>query len=120
MGESQNHGMKEKQQRKQTIAFALLGGAMIAVILLITTIWASNRARISTRQAVSRVSEFYLEELAGRRAQVVSEELKSNIAYMENALAIMESCDLHEKCSGYFRTFRSGISGKPAQLSGKG
>ena len=37
MGESQNHGMKEKQQRKQTIAFALLGGAMIAVILLITT-----------------------------------------------------------------------------------
>ena len=97
MGESQNHGMKEKQQRKQTIAFALLGGAMIAVILLITTIWASNRARISTRQAVSRVSEFYLEELAGRRAQVVSEELKNHVTYMKNAVDILEPSDLESQ-----------------------
>ena len=97
MGESQNHGMKEKQQRKQTIAFALLGGAMIAVILFITTIWASNRARISTRQAVSRVSEFYLEELAGRRAQVVSEELKNHVTYMKNAVDILEPSDLESQ-----------------------
>ena len=56
MNGSQIHVRKEKQQRKQTVTFALLGGGIIAAILLITTIWASNRARIGTSQAVSRVS----------------------------------------------------------------
>ncbi len=90
MSELQNHGMEEKQQRKQTVAFALLGGVIIAAILLVTTIWASGKARSSTSQAVKRVSEFYLEELAGRRAQVVSEELKNHVTYMKNALDILE------------------------------
>ena len=60
------------------------------MILLVTTIWVTGSARTGTQQAVSKVSEFYLEELAGRRAQVVSEELKNNLAYMENALTILE------------------------------
>ncbi len=81
-------------EKKKTITSAVWGGLLIASILLITTLWVSNGARVGTSQAVNRVSEFYLEELAGRRAQVVSEELKSNIAYMENALAIMEESDL--------------------------
>ena len=81
-------------EKKKTITSAVWGGLLIALILLVTTLWVSNGARVGTSQAVNRVSEFYLEELAGRRAQVVSEELKSNIAYMENALAIMEESDL--------------------------
>ncbi len=96
MGESQKQGT-EMQQRRQTIAFALLGGVIIAVILLITTIWGSGKARNSTRQAVNRVSEFYLEELAGRRAQVVSEELKGHITNMKNALSIIEPSDLESQ-----------------------
>ncbi|NDO71102.1 response regulator [Schaedlerella arabinosiphila] len=81
-------------EKKKTITSAVWGGLLIALILLVTTLWVSNGARVGTSQAVNRVSEFYLEELAGRRAQVVSEELKSNISYMENALAIMEESDL--------------------------
>ena len=96
MGESQKQGT-EMQQRRQTIAFALLGGVIIAVILLITTIWGSGKARNSTRQAVNRVSEFYLEELAWRRAQVVSEELKGHITNMKNALSIIEPSDLESQ-----------------------
>ena len=91
------HGMKENQQRKRAVAFALLGGGIIAAILLMTTIWASNKARAGTAQAVSRVSEFYLEELAGRRAQVVSEELKTHLAYMKNALDVLEPSDLESQ-----------------------
>ena len=89
MERSQHIDMNEKQ-RKQTITLAVLGGTIIAVILLVTTIWVTGSARTGTQQAVSKVSEFYLEELAGRRAQVVSEELKNNLAYMENALTILE------------------------------
>ncbi len=91
------HGMKENQQRKRAVVFALLGGGIIAAILLMTTIWASNKARAGTAQAVSRVSEFYLEELAGRRAQVVSEELKTHLAYMKNALDVLEPSDLESQ-----------------------
>ena len=62
-----------KNRKRQTIAYALWGGIMIALILIVTTLWVSRSARIGTDQAVGRVSEFYLEELAGRRSLVVSE-----------------------------------------------
>ena len=96
MEQVQNNGMNEKQ-KKETFTYAVVGGIIIAAILLITMGWVSNRARISTNQAVSRVSEFYLEELAGRRAQVVSEELKNHFTYIENALSILEDTDLESQ-----------------------
>ena len=96
MDQSQNKVIN-KVQRKQTILFAISGGVVIAAILLLTTIWASNEARTGTKQAVARVSEFYLDELAGRRAQVVSEELKNHFAYIENALDVLEPSDLESQ-----------------------
>ncbi len=93
MDQKQDDGVR-KRQLKNTAAYAVAGGIVIAAILLITTIWVSNSARVGTDQAVNRVSGFYLEELAGRRAQVVSEELKNNFSYIENALAIMDESHL--------------------------
>lgn len=89
-------GIKEKQ-RKQAIIYAVAGGTIIAAILFITMGWVSNKARIDTNLAVNRVSDFYLEELAGRRAQVVSEELNSNLIYMKNALTVLEDSDLESQ-----------------------
>jgi len=96
MDRSEQNNINEKQ-RRQTVAFAVWGGVIIAAILLITTVWVSNSARKGTDQAVNRVSEFYLEELAGRRAQVVSEELKNHFAYMENALSVLDESDLESQ-----------------------
>lgn len=96
MDELQYHSMN-RAQKKQTIAFAVWGGLIIATILLITTVWVTSRARAGTRQAVNRISEFYLEELAGRRALVVSEELKNNFFYMKNAMSILEEGDLESQ-----------------------
>ena len=93
MNQSQQNNM-DKKQKKQTITYGIVGGSLIAAILLITTIWVSNSARVSTNQAVNKVSEFYLEELAGRRAQVVTEELKNNFAYIKNALEVLEDSNL--------------------------
>lgn len=86
-----------REQRKQTVVFALCGGIIIAMILLLTTIWVTNSARIGTKLAVDRVSEFYLEELAWRRAQVVSEELKNSFLSMETALDILEEENLESQ-----------------------
>ncbi len=96
MVQSRQTGLNEKQKR-QTITSAIWGGIVIALILLITTIWVSSGAKIGTSQAVNRVSEFYLEELAGRRAQAVSEDLKINIDYMKNALEVLEDSDLESQ-----------------------
>ena len=95
--EQSHHSGIDKTQRQQTVAFAIWGGLIIAIILLLTTVWVATSAQTSTNQAVARVSEFYLEELAGRRAQVVSEELNNNYAYMERALAVIESSDLESQ-----------------------
>ncbi len=95
--EQTQHIAINKRQRKQTAVYAVVGGLLIAAILLITTIWVSSSARIGTSLAVNKVSEFYLEELAGRRAQVVSEELNSNFAYIENALGILDDADLQSQ-----------------------
>ncbi len=94
-----------ERQKKQTITSAVVGGVIIAAILLLTTIWVSNSARKSTSQAVSRVSDFYLEELAGRRAQVVAEELRKGFGYIENALYIMDASDL-ESLDSLHKFFR--------------
>lgn len=96
MEKAQASSVNEKQIR-QMIAEAVVGGIIIAVILLVTTIWVSNSSRTGTNQAVSKVSEFYLEELAGRSAQVVKEELRMRFSYMENAVAIMEDENLESQ-----------------------
>ncbi len=86
-----------KKQNRRTALFALWGGIVTAVILLVTAVWVSDRARAGTDQAVERVSEFYLEELAGRRVQVVQEELKNNFSFIENALDILKPSDLESQ-----------------------
>ena len=96
MDQSQHNGI-DTNQRQRTVASAIWGGAVVAVILLITTIWTSTAARTSTNQAVAQVSEFYLEELAGRRAQVVSEELNNHFNYIDNALAVLDGTDLESQ-----------------------
>ena len=96
MGRSQQININEKQKR-QTIAYAIWGGITIAAVLIITTLWISKSARIGTDQAVSRVSEFYLDELAGRRARVVSEELNNNFRHIEKALDVLEDSDLESE-----------------------
>lgn len=92
----QKNGINKKQ-KKEVAAYNIMGAIIIAACLLFTTIWVSSSARTGTNQAVNKVSEFYLEELAGRREQVVSEELKNNFTYLENTLAILEDRDLESQ-----------------------
>lgn len=87
----------KKKQKKSTITFAVWGGIVVAVVLLLTTVWALHSARKTTNQAVAQVSDFYLEELAGRRAEVLSMELKNKFIFMENALSILDDTYLESQ-----------------------
>ncbi len=96
MEQSKYNGTHEKQ-KKQTVVYAIAGGITIAAILLVTMIWVSGSARVGTDEAVNRVSQFYLEELAGRRQQVVSQELKNHFSYMEKAIETLKKTDLESQ-----------------------
>ena len=111
MDQAQDKEIRKKQKR-QPVVNSIATGVEIAGILIITTLWVSNRSQTATGQAVNQVSEFYLEELAGRRVQVVSEELKNNFAYIENVLGILDESNLKSQ-----ETLRSFL-GKAERLYG--
>ena len=93
----QSHSSMSRKQKNRAVTFYVCGGVVIAAILLITSVWMSDSARISTDRAVNRVSEFYLEELAGRRARVVSEELKNHFVQIEHILDIVDDSNLESQ-----------------------
>ena len=62
--------------------------------ILSTTVWMSLGARQATDRAVERLSDFYLQELAVRRSQVVSGSLDLQTEQMERAVENMTSEDL--------------------------
>lgn len=74
----------------------LIGGIIVAAILVLGTVWTGQNARKNTEEAVRSVSLLYLNELAGRREQVVASNLKSSINNMRIAIDLMDNVDLQD------------------------
>ena len=86
-----------KQGRKNSIiTAAIIGGIFIAFILVVGTIWVGQSAKRDTEAAVHSVSLLYLDELAGRREQVVSANLQNKIDDMRTAVDLMTEEDLSD------------------------
>lgn len=73
---------------------ALIGAVIVVLIVTAATLWMSAGARKATDDAVEKVSEFYLEELADRRSQVVTRFFETKADQMQRALALMTQEDL--------------------------
>ena len=73
---------------------AVVGGVIVILILVFGTIWTGRSASHDTEEAVRNVSLLYLDELAGRREQVVASNLKDNIEKIQIAVGMMEPDDL--------------------------
>ena len=82
--------------KNSTLLVAITGGLIVAVILIIGMIWMGGSASQSTVKAVRSVSLLYLNELAGRRKQVVEDTLNNNIATIKVATNLMEEDDLKD------------------------
>ncbi|MCR5789710.1 MAG: hypothetical protein K6G83_07460, partial [Lachnospiraceae bacterium] len=94
--------MKDKKQ-SNVILIAILGGILVATVLVIGTIAIGHRATTDTQTAVHNVSLLYLDELARRRQQVVSTTINGYISDIGIALGLMEPEDLSsiEKLHAY-------------------
>ena len=86
-----------KNERKNlTVRIAVIGGIIVAAILVIGTIWMGQSARRDTDDAARSVSLLYLDELAGRRGQVVEETLNDDIGKIRVAVELMTDEDLSD------------------------
>ncbi|MBR2663048.1 MAG: response regulator [Clostridia bacterium] len=85
-----------KKASRVTLA-GIIGGLILALILVLGTLWIGRTASQSTEDAVRMVSLMYLDELAGRREQVVESNLRKQIRDTEMALSLMTPEDLSDK-----------------------
>ncbi|MDO4804728.1 MAG: response regulator [Lachnospiraceae bacterium] len=87
--------MKSKRGNQAVIAIA--GGAIVALLLVLGTIWMGQSARKGTEEAVHSVSLLYLDELAGRREQVVANNLREKVDVIHIAVSLMTEDDLSDE-----------------------
>ncbi len=73
-----------------------MGSILIVAILILGTYWSGQKARQDTEKAVTSVSKLYLDELAGRREQVVASLLERNIGNMQTAVSLLTNDDLSD------------------------
>ena len=83
-------------KNKTGLYAAVIGSLLIAAILILGTYWSGQKAQEDTEKAVTSVSKLYLDELAGRREQVVSSALKRNIGNMQTAVDLLTNEDLSD------------------------
>ena len=87
-----------KKERKNGITtIAIIGSLILAIILVAGTMWMGAHARRDTEDAVRSVSLLYMDELAGRREQVVEDNLQEKIQTINVAVDLMTDEDLSDK-----------------------
>ena len=94
--------MEEKElisvntQKKSVASVTVVGGIILMLILILGTVWMGRTAKRSTDEAVHSVSLLYMDELVGRREQVVEDTLSDKIKATETALELMTDEDLKD------------------------
>lgn len=106
--------MKEVSN-KRTTWIVILGSFLLVLFMVAGTVWMGWSAQRDTEQAVRSVSLLYLDELAGRRKQVVENNLRSRIDTISVAIELMTEEDLgNAQHAGRAGRRLSGASGAAA------
>ena len=82
------------QQSNWTMKALVIGIATVVAVLIFGSWWVSQSATTATQSAVRSISMFYLDELTGRREQVVESNLNRNIDDMKTAVGLLTPEDL--------------------------
>ena len=85
-----------KGKRRGTALIAIIGAIILLIILVLGTIWMGQNAKKDTEDAVRAVSSLYLDELAGRREQVVEGNLNDTKKDMRTVLGMLSEEDLSD------------------------
>ncbi len=85
-----------ERKRISTTVIAVTGALLVILIFILGSIWMGRSAKNDTEEAVRSVSLLYLDELAGRREQVVESNLNNRMHDLEVALSMMTEEDLKD------------------------
>lgn len=96
-----------KVGQKKTLSIAVAGIALVIAIIVLGTIWTGRRAQKDTEEVAHSVSQMYLDELAGRREQVVEDNLQKNIDTIDITLGMIDGEDLSDL--DHMRKYQSDI-----------
>ncbi len=83
-------------KNSKTTRIAVIGSLIIALIMVLGTVWVVRSAQRDNEKAVRSVSVLYLDELAGRREQVVENNLQNKIRDLRTAVSLMSDEDLSD------------------------
>ncbi|MBR1804906.1 MAG: hypothetical protein IJ774_00820, partial [Selenomonadaceae bacterium] len=72
----------ENKSGGRTTSVAIAGGAIIAVLLILSTWWISRSEQSITQDAVHSVSTVYLRELTDRREQGIVARINDSVNNM--------------------------------------
>lgn len=81
--------MKSKENK-----VIIIGGIFVLLLLFISTTWNVQSAQRQTQAVAESISDFYVEELANRRVTIISDALKQNFQYINNAIEAITKEDL--------------------------
>ena len=84
----------ESEQKSGIMRFAIIGSVVVAIILVLGTYVTGRNSSADTETAVRTVSLLYLDELAGRREQVVAQTLSNYVSNLDVALGLLDKDDL--------------------------
>ncbi len=84
----------ENKSGGRATSVAIAGGAIIAVLLILSTWWISHSEQSLTEDAVHSVSTVYLRELTDRREQGINARINDSVNNMKSALKILSANDL--------------------------
>ncbi len=88
--------MSQQEKNNSPIRIAVFGIIVIMLLLVLGNVLMGQKARKISDEAVRTVSLLYLDELAGRREQVVADNLQERITDMRTALKFLNEEDLRD------------------------
>jgi diguanylate cyclase (GGDEF)-like protein/PAS domain S-box-containing protein len=84
-----------KKHVKRIIQFSCVGFIVLLFLtLLILSLRTSEKTRQTTDSAITRLSSFFIQEIAKSRTTLVVEELSKKRNYIDNALSVLSEDDL--------------------------
>ena len=96
-----------KIRRNHTLAAVVIGSVVVVLIMLFGSIWMAQNANRDSENAARSVSLMYLDELAGRREDVIVNNLQNKIEVIRVAVDLMTEEDLTD--SDHLRAYQAHI-----------
>ncbi|MCR5268592.1 MAG: hypothetical protein K6E16_08755 [Lachnospiraceae bacterium] len=81
---------KKQLTNKRIVWTAVIGSLIVVAMMAFNTVYTSRKTEHSTDESVSKISSFYLEAMADRRAKIITNLVNNNFDQMEKAVGFIK------------------------------